>query len=89
MVHRPERGRSEVQIDGVTVGVARYERRGPVTDIEHVIVEPAFEGHGLGSLLVQAVVERARADGDQVVASCSFAAAWVRRHGDDEDGLAP
>lgn len=46
----------------------------------HTEVPEALEGRGLGSELVRAALEHARAEGMTVVALCPFVGAYLRRH---------
>jgi predicted GNAT family acetyltransferase len=66
-------------------GVARlrYRLEGDRLVLEHTMVPDELGGRGIGSSLVQAAVERARADGLSLVAECRFASAWLRRHAND------
>lgn len=66
-------------------GVAelRYRLEGDQLVLEHTEVPDELEGRGIGSALVKAGVERARADGLGLLAECRFASAWLRRHAED------
>lgn len=68
------------EADGVAF--LRYRIEAGRLVMEHTEVPPQMGGRGIGSALVEAAVERARADGLGVVAECEFAAAWLRRHAD-------
>jgi predicted GNAT family acetyltransferase len=66
-------------------GVAelRYRLDGHRLVLEHTEVPEELGGRGIGSALVKAAVERARADGLGLVVECQFASAWLRRHAED------
>ena len=66
-------------------GVARlrYRLDGDRLVLEHTEVPDELEGRGIGSALVKAAVERARADGLELLVECQFASAWLRRHAGD------
>lgn len=57
---------------------------GVVTFI-HTEVPRALSGKGVGSRLARHVLEAARADGMQVVPSCPFIAAWMKKHPEYDD----
>lgn len=57
--------------------------------LTHTGVPDALAGRGIGSALVRAALERAREDGVQVNPHCSFVAAWLRRHPDQQDLVHP
>ena len=55
----------------------------------HTEVPPALQGRGLAAALVQAALDWARAQRLQVRPSCSYVAAYMRRHPQTQDLLAP
>lgn len=85
----PERSRYEADLDGSRAGIAAYTRDGDLLVLTHTIVEPEYEGRGVGSALIRAAVDDARARGLQIVPRCPFAADWLRRHPDQLDVVAP
>ncbi|GFH37949.1 N-acetyltransferase [Streptomyces pacificus] len=46
----------------------------------HTIVEPAYEGRGIGSALVREFFATAAREGVPVVPLCPFAVGWAQRH---------
>jgi uncharacterized protein len=50
-------------------------------------VDPAFEGHGYGSLLVRRALSDARSADKKVVVECEFAQAYLQRHPEEQDLL--
>ena len=78
-------GRFEVRVDGELAGFADYSRRGSALAFTHTVVDPAFEGRGLGSLLVRGALEAARAQGAAVLPFCPFVRSWLERHPDQLD----
>ena len=55
--------------------------------IEHTIVKPTYEGHGLGKKLVLAVVDYARANNIKILPECSFARALFDKTPEIQDVL--
>jgi len=77
----------ELDVDGQLAFVT-YRRAGGVVRLLHAEVPAALEGRGHGSRLVQATLERLRAEGARVVPVCSFIAAYIERHAEYRDLLA-
>ena len=48
--------------------------------VHHTEVPREFEGRGIGSALVKAMLELARAEGLKVKPLCSFVSAYMQRH---------
>ena len=63
-------------------GVARlqYVLRGQAMDLAHTNVPQEAEGQGVGAALAKAALDHARKEGVQVIPSCPFVAAYVKRH---------
>ncbi len=60
---------------------ADYRRSGELLFIDHIETPPALRGAGAAGVLMEAIVEQAREEGRAIVPVCSYAAAWLRRHG--------
>jgi predicted GNAT family acetyltransferase len=56
-----------------------------VLDLQHTVVPPGARGEGVGDALVRAAVAHARAEGLQLIPTCPFVEAWMRRHPKDAD----
>lgn len=56
-------------------------------ELVHTEVRDGFEGQGVGSRLVRAVLEDARERGLPVVARCPFVIGWLQRHPEQHDVL--
>ena len=54
----------------------------------HTEIDPAFEGHGVGSALAKAALDDVRAKGLKAVPLCPFIRTWIDRHPDYEDLVA-
>ena len=72
-----ERRRYEIAIDGVVVGIAEYRRRPGVI---HTEIDPSRKGEGLGTLLIRAALDSARAEGLAVLPYCPFVRNFIDRH---------
>jgi len=72
--------RYEIRVDGRLAGYAVYERIGNRTVFVHTVVEPDFEGHGIGGRLAAAALDDVRRRHDIVVARCSFIAGYIQSH---------
>jgi predicted GNAT family acetyltransferase len=70
------------------VSFADYRDVAGVRAIMHVETPPTAQGKGYASALMNEVVADARARGVKLRASCSFAAAYFKRHADASDVLA-
>ena len=71
--------------EGTVLGVAEYRRRPGVVVFTHTEVDPAFEGHGVGSALAAGALDSVRESGERVVALCPFIRAYLERHPEYED----
>lgn len=70
----PAACRSEAYIDGAQVGECEYIDDGGVWTITHIGVRPEFGGRGIARMLVEKVIEEARAHQVQLRPLCSYAA---------------
>lgn len=87
--HRPGQGRFVATIDGAEAGECVYRRDGARMQIVHTEVDPALQGRGIAAALVDAAVAHAREQRWQVVPLCSYVRAWLRRHPEAAEVLAP
>jgi len=76
----PERGRFEIDVDGGVAGFAEYRRRPGVILFLHTEIDPAHHGAGLGTVLVRAALDSARAQGLAVLPLCPFVRAFIEGH---------
>jgi hypothetical protein len=76
------RSRFEVLVDGEVAGFAEYRRTPTSVSFTHTVVDPAFEGRGLGSVLARRALDATREAGAQVLPYCPFIRAWIARHPD-------
>lgn len=89
MRDRPDEHRYEATVEGRRAGIAAYRRLPGAVAFTHTVVEPEWEGRGVGGALARAALDDARAGGLRVVPHCPFIAAWIRRHPDYADLVAP
>ncbi|NEA41319.1 GNAT family N-acetyltransferase [Streptomyces sp. SID11385] len=83
----PEADRYEARVGGEVAGFAQYIRTKGLVAFVHTVVDPAFEGRGVGSALVRTSLDEARAAGVSVLAVCPFYSGWIARHPDYQDLL--
>ncbi len=79
--------RYELIEDGA-VAVAVYEKRGGAVAFTHTVVPKALGGRGIGGRLIKAALADVRAQGLKVVPVCSFVAAYIDKHPEEQDLLA-
>jgi uncharacterized protein len=75
-----DRRRFEIAVEGAVLGFAEYRRRPGVISFLHTEIDPAREGEGLGTLLVKAALDTARAEGLAVLPYCPFVRGFIDRH---------
>ena len=83
-------GRYEAWADDALAGWADYEAGEGILSFTHTEVEPAFEGKGVGSALIQGALDdvRAHRPGWSVLPVCPFVVSWIERHPAYQDLLA-
>ena len=72
--------RFELRVDGELVGWSEYQSAGDSVIVAHTEIDERREGEGLGSVLVRATLDHIRASGKTVIPTCTFTAAYIRRH---------
>jgi thioredoxin reductase (NADPH) len=77
-----DRRRFEIAIDGAVLGFTEYRRRPGVISFIHTEINPSRNGEGLGTLLVKAALDTARAEGLAVLPYCPFVQGFINRHRD-------
>jgi uncharacterized protein len=83
----PARSRFELEENGL-VAFAEYRRRDGVVVIPHVEAPPKLRGTGASQRLLEGVLAILRERGEKVLPTCSYAAAYMRRHREYQDLLA-
>jgi predicted GNAT family acetyltransferase len=85
----PGAQRYEIRVDGELAGYAEYRGRTRNRAFTHTEIDPRFEGQGLGSKLISAALEDARATDHTVVPICPFVHAYLAKHPEYLDLLEP
>ena len=88
--HHETEHRYEAYVGDDLAGFAQYELRGEDRIVfTHTEVDDAFEGHGVGSVLVREALDDVRRDGRRsVVPLCPFVKEWIERHPEYADLVA-
>ena len=85
----PEEQRFEIDLGDGTLAIAEYRLRPGVVLFTHTEVPPAHEGQGIGSALIRFALRWARERNLKVVPICPFFAAYIKRHREEQDLVAP
>jgi predicted GNAT family acetyltransferase len=72
--------RYELVRDGEVLGFLLYRIEPDSVVLVHTDVDPAYEGQGLGSVLVKGALDDLRERGVRAVPLCPFVRAYIRRH---------
>jgi predicted GNAT family acetyltransferase len=83
VIDNREKARFEMMIDGQTA-VLYYERTPHSLVLVHTEVPPAIRGRHVADVLAKTAIDRAHADGLQIVAVCPFVKAYLRKHPESE-----
>lgn len=86
--HNADQHRFEIDLGGPTA-FAAYSVDGDTIIFTHTEVPAAYEGRGIGTLLIKAALDHARTEKLQVVPSCSFFAVYMKKHSEVHDLLTP
>lgn len=79
--------RYELAVDGA-VAIAAYRPRDGVLLFTHTEVPKALEGRGIAGRLIKGALADVRARGLKIVPLCSFVAAYIERHPEEQDLVA-
>lgn len=86
VVHNIAEHRFEIVEDGL-IAQADYQPVAGAWIMDHTEVPTEWEGRGIASSLVTAAVAQARKDGMKIIPTCSYVAAWMKRHKEAQDLL--
>ena len=89
VVDEPGRQRFEIRVDGELAGFSEYRRSPGLIAFIHTLIDPRFEGQGLGSRLVTDALSEVRAAGLAVLPFCPFVRAFIASHASDYLDLVP
>ena len=89
VVDAPERSRFEARVEGELAGFVEYRHRPALIAFTHALIDPRFEGHGIGSRLVSTALSEARSAGLAVLPFCPFVRSYIARHPADYLDLVP
>jgi predicted GNAT family acetyltransferase len=82
----PDDSRFEAYVDGALAGFSVYVVSHGTLNFVHTEVDDAYEGQGIGSVLVRQSLDQLRGRGYvRVTASCPFVRTWLRRHPEYQD----
>jgi uncharacterized protein len=82
VVDRPDAHQFEILADGKVAGIAAYQLYPGEILFTHTEIDEAYEGKGLGSVLVRHALDSARERGLAVLPLCPFVRGWISRHDD-------
>ncbi len=74
------RSRFEALMDGQVAGYAEYEREPGRITFTHTVVQPEFEGKGIGGRLAVAALDSAVAAQEAIVPVCEFIVGYIQKH---------
>ena len=80
VVDNKERQRYEVRVGGALAGILAYTVQDGVVVMPHTVVEPRYEGRGIGGLLAETALDDAREHGLKVAPRCRFVAAYIEKN---------
>jgi predicted GNAT family acetyltransferase len=83
-----EQRRFEMGVNGA-VGFITLQMRDDVLSLLHTEVAASLRGKGVGGALARAALDYARQKGLQVEPYCPFVSAYIRRHPEYRDVIAP
>jgi len=81
----PSESRYEITVGEELAGYLEYERQGATTVLESTQVLDGFGGRGIGSQLVQYVLDDVRASGANADVQCPFVDSFIDNHREYED----
>ena len=88
VVDDTESSRFHLLLDGAVVGRADYAIHDDVVTVPHVETDPRYRGNGFAAVLMGAIVDSLRTNGQTIRPVCSYAAAYLRERPDTHDLVA-
>ena len=80
IIDNPDQHRYEIRVSDELAGFVQYRRREGLIALIHTEIDARFEGQGLASQLIAAVLDEARSAGVAVLPFCPFVNAYISRH---------
>lgn len=74
------KNRFELELDG-GIAVADYTRDGNTVSVNRVFVPEELRGQGAAGQIMAEIVKAAEKNGDKIIPVCSYAVAWMEKHG--------
>ena len=65
---------------GKIIAEVTFPTEDGVSTIDHTFVDPSLRGEGVAGKLVKLAADKILAEGNKIAATCSYAAAWFKRH---------
>ncbi|MDT0303444.1 GNAT family N-acetyltransferase [Streptomonospora wellingtoniae] len=85
VVDAPENKRYEARTGEAVAGFAAYRLADGLVVFTHTEVDSAYEGQGVGGVLVRGALDDVRRRGLGVLPLCPFVKSWIERHPDYAD----
>jgi predicted GNAT family acetyltransferase len=77
--------RFEINLPDGTAFIQYTKRGEDVYNLYHTEVPSQFGGKGVGSALAKGTLEYIKAEGKQIIPTCPFVAAYLKKHPEYED----
>ncbi len=75
----------EANVDGTQAGLLVYEVRGSRVALMHTVVDTAFQGRGVASVLVREALDDLRRKGKTITVYCPYVVTFLQKHPDYVD----
>jgi len=82
IVNNEDARRWEASLDGQVVGYSEYRLATKRVIFTHTVVEPEYEGRGIGTQLARAALDDALARDLRITPYCPFVRSYLKRHGE-------
>jgi predicted GNAT family acetyltransferase len=83
--HNSDRSRFEIVVDGVVVGKTYYRENSGRRTFTHTEVDPAQQGKGLATQLIEFALAATRDADLRIAAECPTVTAYLSRHNEYDD----
>lgn len=79
LIHEPERHRFSLDVDGYQSFISYHIENGTYI-LDHTESDPALEGRGVASAMVEKLMNYFKENKMQMIARCPFIFSYLRRH---------